>query len=373
MGIDNETAPKDATFSASQELRQPTRKLLPSLPVQSPLTTQPLQRQLEQQQHQTDKLRVPEVTTGELKRRSSDIEETMLITPEQRAASAAIISIVTETPISPSMRENPAFAEAVDRFYNVMYPVMRGTEEERRKSAAEAAVIAARNDVHRQEEIIAHKADTRVALEKLNSARLLAETDELTQILNRRGIDRQLLQSLLASDEPFVALEVDLNLLKLLNDNFGESAGDGLLVATAKALKQAVRATDAVGRRGGDEMLVLLRNVNIAQAKQIIARQIDPHLEAHKIPEFPGQSISLGGGFVEVNPKEYQGLSDDALNAKIDDMLKRLLGAMKTAKDMAKSDASVSKRAYVDANSPEALARYEQIKGDKTVQVNFMR
>ena len=83
----------------------------------------------------------------------------------------------------------------------------------------------------------------------------LAETDQLTQIPNRRGV----LARVGLMTEPIertVAL-MDLDNLKVINDRHGHQAGDAYLQAVAGRLGGAVSRSDAVGRWGGDEFLLV--------------------------------------------------------------------------------------------------------------------
>ena len=88
----------------------------------------------------------------------------------------------------------------------------------------------------------------------------LADRDVLTPLLNRRAFLRELNRAI-AFCQRYQAqaclLYLDLDGFKAVNDVRGHAEGDRLLVTVAKALQQAVRADDAVGRFGGDEFLVL--------------------------------------------------------------------------------------------------------------------
>ena len=91
------------------------------------------------------------------------------------------------------------------------------------------------------------------------------DIDPLTDILNRRGFERELKRSLAYVKRygTSVALVyVDLDGFKPVNDRHGHAAGDTVLKAIAAALVRNVRASDVVARIGGDEFAVLLWNVN---------------------------------------------------------------------------------------------------------------
>jgi diguanylate cyclase len=95
---------------------------------------------------------------------------------------------------------------------------------------------------------------------ELAEARREAVTCALTGLLNRRGWDRRL-----AREESrcrrhgldAVVCVVDLDRFKAVNDADGHAAGDGVLVACARALEGAVRGEDVVARPGGDEFALL--------------------------------------------------------------------------------------------------------------------
>lgn len=85
-----------------------------------------------------------------------------------------------------------------------------------------------------------------------------AFTDELTQILNRAGFHRQVDEALRGSGPVTLAL-IDLDTFKTVNDTYGHSSGDEVLVVVAEIIAAHVREEDAVGRIGGDEFAVLFR------------------------------------------------------------------------------------------------------------------
>ena len=85
---------------------------------------------------------------------------------------------------------------------------------------------------------------------------LHASIDPLTGVMNRRGgID--ILQNLLLTKVEFVICFVDINNLKVVNDNYGHAEGDVLIQSVCHAIKAAIRDADVLFRYGGDEFVIL--------------------------------------------------------------------------------------------------------------------
>ena len=92
---------------------------------------------------------------------------------------------------------------------------------------------------------------------KLKAAEEIASRDELTGIPNRRYIQRQIAWNI-KKEEPFCVLMIDLNGFKEVNDTYGHNAGDDLLKQFSAELRSRTRATDLVGRWGGDEFILIM-------------------------------------------------------------------------------------------------------------------
>ncbi|WP_157871085.1 GGDEF domain-containing protein [Gluconacetobacter diazotrophicus] len=88
-----------------------------------------------------------------------------------------------------------------------------------------------------------------------------AETDELTQLLNRRALQilaKPRLEISEADERAFLIL-LDIDHFKSINDRHGHTEGDRVLVAVAAALREQVRPDDLVARFGGEEFAILIR------------------------------------------------------------------------------------------------------------------
>ena len=105
---------------------------------------------------------------------------------------------------------------------------------------------------------------------KLEESEQRASHDVLTGLDNRQGVETKL-QRRIDARKPFCVVMLDLNGFKQVNDTYGHEAGDDLLKQFSTELRSASRATDAVGRWGGDEFIVILDG-NIDEAHSHVER-----------------------------------------------------------------------------------------------------
>lgn len=105
--------------------------------------------------------------------------------------------------------------------------------------------------------------------------RVLATTDPLTQLLNRRSFlevaDYELTQRK-RHLAPLAFVLADIDHFKSINDQHGHAVGDAVLKAVSQVLSQAVREQDSVARWGGEEFLILMPNATLEAASMVAER-----------------------------------------------------------------------------------------------------
>lgn len=152
----------------------------------------------------------------------------------------------------------------------------------------------------------------------LNRARLLAETDDLTDLYNMRGftimVDRLFGQAV-RYNRPASLLMIDSDNLKAVNDINGHEAGNRLLKMVAKCIATELRHTDVLARYGGDEFVALLPETTPDRAMEVAQRILKAVATAPL--EFEGKrietSVSIG---LACYPED--GRSIDAVQARAD-------------------------------------------------------
>lgn len=145
----------------------------------------------------------------------------------------------------------------------------------------------------------------------IQKLRWQARHDGLTGLLNRRAmqelLDHELLRSRRAGDT-FALVMLDVDHFKALNDAHGHAAGDQALKHIAALLQTCVRDVDRVGRFGGEEFIVLLPGLDLAQAGDF-AETLRQRLAAqHWRYEDAREALALSASF---GVAQWQGPKED--------------------------------------------------------------
>jgi diguanylate cyclase (GGDEF)-like protein/PAS domain S-box-containing protein len=144
----------------------------------------------------------------------------------------------------------------------------------------------------------------------------LATTDMLTGMANRRAF-LECAESVYArsrsNGEPLALLMLDLDHFKSINDRFGHLEGDRALVAFAQAVKSQLRASDTVGRLGGEEFGVLLPLTALAEGMEV-AMRILQSIRALRLADEAGHgygiTASLGLGAFRQSDRSLRDMLD---------------------------------------------------------------
>ena len=105
-----------------------------------------------------------------------------------------------------------------------------------------------------------------------DNLRFLSYHDQLTGIYNRRFFEEELLKIDTEDNLPMTIVMADVNGLKLINDSFGHSFGDELLIKAAQAMQTECKSDSVLARLGGDEFVLILPKTNSAEAEEMIRR-----------------------------------------------------------------------------------------------------
>lgn len=136
-----------------------------------------------------------------------------------------------------------------------------------------------------------------------------ASIDEMTSAYNRKNGLRQgqnLFIQAQKTHTPLTVSYIDINNLKIVNDKQGHDAGDKLITTVSSILKSTIRGSDILTRLGGDEFLIIYRDMS-REASEKVWERIQEKFAQKSTPEVP---ISVSYGSVEYDRARHDYLDD---------------------------------------------------------------
>ncbi|SNR87198.1 sensor domain-containing diguanylate cyclase [Desulfurobacterium atlanticum] len=155
-------------------------------------------------------------------------------------------------------------------------------------------------------EMLVHLANTvmRELEEKNRKIKILAETDSLTGLYNRRKIFERLEEEIARCERygnPLSVIIFDIDFFKKVNDTYGHLIGDKVLKEIAKILKSNTRKPDIAGRYGGEEFIIILPHTDTEGAIKL-AEKIRKLIENHNFGI--GRKITISAGVTSYIPRD---------------------------------------------------------------------
>jgi len=132
--------------------------------------------------------------------------------------------------------------------------------------------------------------------------------DSMTNLLNHKNSLRRLKEEVDRAkriDYPLSVAMIDLDNFKLVNDTYGHQTGDDVLIQVAQILSESCRTTDAVGRYGGEEFIIIMPDTNDWDAALLLGR-IKTCIEETSFKE--GIRITFSCGISELNGESVHGI-----------------------------------------------------------------
>lgn len=172
------------------------------------------------------------------------------------------------------------------------------------KTALEAGLLQVKSVAERKNCSLAPTNGIEGALHRMTQA---TRTDLLTNLYNRRGLEREMesqAMKALARKGLVSVLILDIDKFKAINDDFGHSVGDTVIAWVAAQLKHSVREHDVAGRWGGEEFIVLLPGESIEGAVLVAERIRKRIQDCSVVDNGPPRQITASIGIACCEPGE---------------------------------------------------------------------
>ena len=124
-----------------------------------------------------------------------------------------------------------------------------------------------------------------------------AQTDALTGLYNKETTKLRT-DEILSTDKDMIHafLILDMDCFKQINDGYGHAVGDIVLQKFGQLLRDIFREDDIVGRIGGDEFVVVMKNVKMKEMAIAKAEELLTKTQQYEIKELNGSAISISIG-----------------------------------------------------------------------------
>lgn len=145
---------------------------------------------------------------------------------------------------------------------------------------------------------------------------ILSETDGLTGLYNRRSGEKKI-SACLNNGTPGLFIMFDANKFKYVNDTFGHSVGDAVLIAIARTMEKTFRTSDILVRLGGDEYVVYATDICLEKVARSVIERFLGNIAKITLDDMPNHNVSVSLGAVLCDEKTT---FEDAY-AKADELL----------------------------------------------------
>jgi diguanylate cyclase (GGDEF)-like protein len=167
-----------------------------------------------------------------------------------------------------------------------------------------------------EETTVTRDALQQVVEERTHALKHIASTDPLTQVSNRRKLTEQAELEIARSrrhGEPLSLLIIDADHFKHVNDRYGHTVGDQVLIYLCRLCESLMRENDLLARYGGEEFVILLPHTDLRGANELAVR-IQERLKEHAFNNdrhIISLTVSIGIAILEPE-QDFAGLISDA-------------------------------------------------------------
>lgn len=152
--------------------------------------------------------------------------------------------------------------------------------------------------------------------EKNRELEILATTDPLTKVYNRRHFtasSEDILKATKVESKPISLIMIDIDKFKDVNDTYGHQVGDKVIISLVEMLKKHTRSSDIICRFGGEEFIALLPNTELAVA-QTIAQRVRVAVKRSRVDIEDGRSVEYT---ISLGVSEYNNMANESMEALI--------------------------------------------------------